>query len=240
MDFSNLSVEKNSLCEQVADKLENMILSDNTKLERKLPSEQSLAVAFGVSRPVIREALKLLRARGLVIPRNGEGTFICCPDPSMITDTMSRIAQLRNIDVESVYEVRITLELMAVRLCAERIDEKGLAALRKINDELEVSDNEKRTQIDIAFHQKIATLSGNPVLEIFIDAMVCMIAPIILTTVKDPNVLMVVMDDPKKNYHRRILEALENHDAVAAEVMMQKHLLYSLRNYEEAIRSLKE
>ena len=62
----NYHISKEVLCDQVADRLEQMILSDKTQVGQKLPSEQALATGFGVSRPVIREALAILRARGLV------------------------------------------------------------------------------------------------------------------------------------------------------------------------------
>ena len=58
---SEMQVNKKALYEIVADKLEDMILSDGTQIDKCLPSEQVLSASFGVSRPVIREALKILR-----------------------------------------------------------------------------------------------------------------------------------------------------------------------------------
>ena len=72
------------LYEQVADRLEARILSDPDTLGHKLPSEQALADGFSVSRPVVREALKLLKERRLVSVRNGEGVFVEKPDASAL------------------------------------------------------------------------------------------------------------------------------------------------------------
>ena len=69
----NTEIKRVTMYEQIADRLEEMILSDHISATDKLPSEQALATSFGVSRPVIREALMLLNARGLISQKNGEG-----------------------------------------------------------------------------------------------------------------------------------------------------------------------
>ena len=86
------TVVKTNLYEQIADYLEDMILNNKTmQEEKKLPSEQALAVTFGVSRNVVREALKLLKERGLIELRNGTGAYITKPEASNISDVVSRI-----------------------------------------------------------------------------------------------------------------------------------------------------
>ena len=70
------ALEGAHLYEQVADRLEQQILSHPDTVGTKLPSEQELAHGFSVSRPVVREALKLLKERQLVTVRNGEGVFV--------------------------------------------------------------------------------------------------------------------------------------------------------------------
>ena len=69
----DFAVSKVNLYEQIADRLETWILANSFEGQKKLPSEQALADEFCVSRNVIREALKLLKERGLVDSRNGTG-----------------------------------------------------------------------------------------------------------------------------------------------------------------------
>ena len=85
----NYHISKEVLCDQVADRLEQMILSDKAQVGQKLPSEQALATGFGVSRPVIREALAILRARGLVTVQAGKYSEAGCRRPLPAADGTS-------------------------------------------------------------------------------------------------------------------------------------------------------
>ena len=79
MQYIDGKGKKTNMYETIADKLEEMILTDAISIDEKLPSEQTLATSFGVSRPVIREALMLLNARGLISQKNGEGNYVSQP-----------------------------------------------------------------------------------------------------------------------------------------------------------------
>ena len=76
----DFAVSRVNLYEQIAGRLEEWILAHNFKEQEKLPSEQALAEEFNVSRNVVREALKLLKERGLVDSRNGTGSYVTKPD----------------------------------------------------------------------------------------------------------------------------------------------------------------
>ena len=69
----NYNVERVNLYESIANNLEEMILNDSSQIGQKLPSEQTMAANFGVSRNVIREALKILKERQLITLHIGEG-----------------------------------------------------------------------------------------------------------------------------------------------------------------------
>lgn len=231
MDGMDFKINKDAMYVTVADKLEKLILSDSMGPNKKLPSEQSLATSFGVSRPVIREALKLLNARGLVTPRNGEGSFTCQPHTSMITDTMSRIVHIQNIDMKCVFDVRATLEIMAARQCAEHITDAGVNELREINARMQqhVSNPDERAKLDIEFHQRVARISQNPILEIFIESMASLLYAMIIKPVG----VFAFSEDGIK-VHNLIINALESGDPDLAEDAMRAHLLASMSNYEYA------
>jgi GntR family transcriptional repressor for pyruvate dehydrogenase complex len=78
------------LFEQVASQLEGLILTGKIEVGAKLPPEGVLASQFGVSRPVVREALAQLRERGLTETVNGSGTYVRRPDSEGLTDVLLR------------------------------------------------------------------------------------------------------------------------------------------------------
>lgn len=226
---TDLKIQKDALYVVVADKLEDIILNDASMgVNHKLPNEQTLGETFGVSRPVVREALKLLNARGLITSRNGEGSFVCQPDYSMITDTVNRIVQLQNIDMKNVFEVRLTLESQAARLCALRIGEYGLTELSRINEQMSksVPDYNARTELDLQFHQTIARESGNPILELFVDSMASLVFRMIRQTV---DVADYSEDGVKE--HTLLISALRAGDPDEAEKITRHHLEASFNKY---------
>ncbi|WP_135555916.1 FadR/GntR family transcriptional regulator [Paenibacillus cymbidii] len=233
MQEIDFNVKHPNLYEAIAEKLETMILSDSSQLEQKLPSEQFLAASFGVSRPVIREALMLLKARGLITQRNGEGSFISTPDPRELTNTLNRIILLNNMDITSVFEIRVTLEIMAARLVAERASHDEIQTLTLINDEMEQlkHDLKKRVDLDIQFHTKLAELSGNSLLGNFVMSMTSL-----LEAMMTKSITVNGTNEEGIQYHRKIIEALRSGDPERAEDTVRGHLVSSMRNYEIASR----
>ena len=108
------------LFEQVASQLEGLILAGKIEVGAKLPPEGVLASQFGVSRPVVREALAQLRERGLTETVNGSGTYVRRPDSEGLTDVLLRHLHFGSLAapqaIESLYEARIAVEVMAARL----------------------------------------------------------------------------------------------------------------------------
>ncbi|MDF2724907.1 MAG: putative GntR family transcriptional regulator [Paenibacillus sp.] len=236
MQYIDFNVKPTNLYEVIAEKLEEMILRDSTQIEQKLPSEQSLAASFGVSRPVIREALMLLKARGLITQRNGEGSFISNPNPQELTNTINRMVQMNNIHPSNIFEVRVTLEIMACRLATERATEEALNELTLINDEMEQykEDRQKRVALDIQFHAKLAELSNNPLLAMFVKSTTSLLQNMLTQALELPGT-----HEDGISYHRRIIEALRSGDPGKAEDTIRGHLVTSMRNYEVASQQTK-
>lgn len=225
----DLQVGRNALCDQIADKIEQTILSDRTQVQQKLPSEQTLASGFGVSRSVIREALMILKERGLVLPRQGGGSYITIPSSSQMMETVSRLALMRDISMEDVYAVRIQLEVMSARLAAEHATAEDLAKLEKINREMEryQGDVDQRVSLDLRFHLQIASSSKNQMLKIFIQSLNSLLTPLIRSTL----VLPMASEDGV-HFHDRIIAALRAGDADASENIMREHMVLFARNSE--------
>lgn len=224
----NYHISKEILCDQVANRLEQMILSDKTQVGQKLPSEQALATGFGVSRPVIREALAILRERGLVTVQAGGGSSIIIPEPIQMLDVVNRLTRMHSISAEEAYEVRIQLEVMAARLAAVNATPEQLERMTETNREMEREKRTKaRAELDLKFHQQLAEASGNQLLNIYVQSMNG-----ILQTMLESVFGLLQSQEDSVSYHRRIIEALRSGDRDRSEAIIRDHLMMSMRNYE--------
>jgi GntR family transcriptional repressor for pyruvate dehydrogenase complex len=222
-------IKKVNMYEAIANRLEEMIISDIIRVDEKLPSEQILAINFGVSRPVIREALMLLKARGLVEQKNGEGAFISQPSPENMTDTVRRIIQIGGIDMPALCEVRVALEALSATLASEKAQKKDLDALRQINRQMTESRNDlaRRAELDVLFHVKIAEAGGNRLLIFFINSLASQLSEMI-----EKNLTLEGAAEDGERYHERIIDAISTQDAEVAEELMRNHIVMSMRNHE--------
>ncbi len=229
MDNINYSVKKVNLYEQIADQLETAILAPDSFPEEKLPSEQTLAERFGVSRTVIREALKLLKERDLVDMRTGEGAFIVRPHSSSVTSVMNRIIQVDNIDDAQVHEARLALETASSRLAALNAGPEDIARLRAILDEMaeKKDDLPRRIQLDADFHIAVAASSKNRIMEIFVSVMNSLMKDFISRGIQYPG-----GNEDGIQRHRAIFQAIADHDPQRAEREMAEHLKVSRHNVE--------
>lgn len=228
-----------NLYEQVADHLEQLILDpDNAAWAAgdQLPPEQELADSFGVSRNVVREAIKLLKERGLAEPRNGVGVYVTHPESDKLSELIYRFVLMNKIDIVSIYDTRILLEVHSCALAAERCTEEQLQKMRQLLNRMEdrtISVNERR-ETDYMFHVAIAQAAGNPMNEMLLSAF------------KDVFIAMIEkgifahggIEDACKR-HERIYKALEEHDVNAARAAMEDHLLYSQKQVIDYISQTK-
>lgn len=216
-----------SLYEQIADRLEDYIITHGFGEQEKLPSEQALADEFSVSRNVIREALKLLKERGLVDSRNGTGSYITKPEAANLSDVISRMVAMDNISSESIYEVRRILEVAACKNAARKVTPLQLYEMEELLEHLKDRSLtvQERREADFAFHEAIARAAGNPLLLILVQAMKNIFVEMI-----EKGIFMEGGIDDAIMRHNNILNALKEHDPVMAEDAMYDHLDFSLRN----------
>lgn len=229
MDYNGKTYQRSKLSEQIANALEEEIISAG-KVGERLPSEQHLAERFEASRTVVREALKILRARGLIDSRTGSGAYITRPDVQDLSHMVSRIILMdEDIDYSSIYDVRYFLEAAAARSVVahasdEQLDMLDEARLRLHNYNLGVLE---RRDLDFAFHQCLAEISGNRLLALLVETMGNVFKDIIKT-----GIFVEGGIDDAIIRHERIMNALRARDADLAEKMMFEHLHQSRQNYE--------
>lgn len=228
-----LAVSRVNLYEQIADKLEELILSAEY-IDEKLPSEQALAEQFAVSRNVVREALKILKERGLIESRNGTGSYITKPEAANLSDVISRMVVMDNIDYCAIYDVRIILETAACRSAAERVTTGQLMQMEELLERLKdrTMTVKERRETDFAFHEAIAEATGNPLLAVLIRAMKNVFIEMI-----EKGIFMTGGIDDAIMRHARIMDALRVHDPQEAEAAMFDHLQFSKKNVEQYLKN---
>ena len=160
--------DDNRLESQVFRLLFDKIRFGDYALGARLPSESELCEEHGVSRPVVRAALSKLRDSGLIVSRQGAGSFV----NSGVPTTHDGFTPLGSVtDISSFFRFRRIIEAASAELAAQNADENGVARLSAILEETQdrVRHGEETVQLDIKFHVTIAELSGNRFLAQTVD-----------------------------------------------------------------------
>jgi DNA-binding FadR family transcriptional regulator len=161
--------------ELIAAQLRRQIVRAAVKAGEKLPSETELMEQFGVSRPTIREAFRILETEQLIVVRPGSrgGAQVLAPDSSVATRYCGLLLQLQGATLADVYEARQIAEPACARLLALRRTEQDIADLAGVVAEIEsaidgwdrsVPDPAAWSRITHRFHQLILQRSGNQTL----------------------------------------------------------------------------
>jgi len=154
----------------VASQLRRQIVLGELKEGDQLPSESVLMEEFGVSRPTLREAFRILEAEGAITVRRGVrgGARVQVPDIDVAARHAGLLLQYRGTLLSDVYEVRTVLEPAAARMAAKRRTSADLARLQDAVDRQRdsVEDPGASFAADAEFHRLIVELSGNETLQV--------------------------------------------------------------------------
>lgn len=139
----------------------------------RLPTEGQLCESLGVSRTAVREALRGLKDRGLVLATPGRGSFVAAPDASILARNVSSLLMLQECSIDDVFEVRRSLEVFLAGLAAHHADD---VQLKEIDHAFQLVQSDSITSeqallADRDFHVAIAMASGNRLGAILVDAM---------------------------------------------------------------------
>ncbi len=208
-----------SLVEDVCDRLIAALPQGLAAANGLLPSERALAEQLGVSRPVVREAVKRLESQGLLEVQHGVGIR----QVDRLHLPLNRALALRvdnaSARLQQSLEVRRTLEPAVARLAALRLKPADLRELRALHQRLiECQSLEQAAEADMAFHHAIARASGNELFVLVLDSIADLGHESRLATMTQVGV------DRAIQQHSAILEALNKHDPQTAFDAMQTHL----------------
>lgn len=211
-----------NLYETVSDQLLSAIRTANLEPGARIPSERELGEQFGVSRTVIREAIRFLAAKGVLDVVSGSGVVVADVSHANVTETLDLYLQQRGpIEPAQIHEVREPLELSTTRLAAERGSDEQLAALADLCDRMEsvLDDIDAASAADVEFHRAIAEATGNPLFLVLVDSLGDVMMHIRRATLGDPERGRVSVEA-----HRRVADALIARDVEGAVAAMKDHL----------------
>ena len=215
-------VRTSRLYEQIVQQIEESIVKGDLKPGDQLPAERDLAHRFGVSRTAVREAVKALREKGLVEAYSGRGTFITDGTTQAVRQSLDLMVKIGQADgANHLAEVRAILEPEIAALAAVRIQEPELATMREAVSVMDRSgqDPEAYIEADLDFHLALAEGAANPLILSLLDSIVGLLREQRLRIFRVPG-------GPERGqfHHKRILEAIERHDAEKARQAMRAHL----------------
>lgn len=233
--FETVKSKDTSLPERVADQISQLIIDKRLTSEERLPSEFELAEQLNVGRGTIREAVKILVARNVLVIHRGKGTYIA-DHPGEMDDPLGFAFYPNQVQLGmDLLEVRSHLEPWVASVAAQRATEENRKELREkcILVEEDILNGRNHLQHDVDFHVSIAQCTQNlvvPKLIPIITYSVVLFGSLTGNTLRSETIIG----------HRAIMEAICNRDAETAERMMTQHLEENRVELERIFRSLEQ
>ncbi|MEW5977487.1 MAG: FadR/GntR family transcriptional regulator [Acidobacteriota bacterium] len=228
-----------TLVDQVLHQLESLVLDGVVGPGGRLPTEKEMSLKLGVSRSVVREAIRQLIAKGLVEARVGSGIYVRDLGSHLVTEPIKMLFRSRHFNTEAIMEVREVLEVKIAGLAAERAEAKDLEALQA---NVEALQNRKLTpaeyaEIDVSFHNILATACGNPLFVVLVSSISHVMINVRLRAFSLDDAKTV---DRAVFYHSHILERIKARDVEGARRAMEEHLVEARDTMRRADARLSE
>jgi GntR family transcriptional repressor for pyruvate dehydrogenase complex len=198
----------------------------------RFPSERELERQMGVSRGILREAFRVLEARGIVESRPGAGRFLKQLDGRNLFDLEAGFFRLEKAVLLDVCEARQIIEVRAAQLAAERGKDEDIARIGRVVDDFfraELGPREEQLDRDLDFHVAVARCSGNLVIRELVRVLVGIL--------REHRQQMHLPRDQWAalcSHHYEIYEAIRARDGLEAARRMAEHLVH-LREVLEQI-----
>jgi GntR family transcriptional repressor for pyruvate dehydrogenase complex len=227
-----------SLSQRVSEELERWIVENGREEGARLPSERDLASRFGVSRTVIREAVRVLTAKGLLKVQAGSGTLITRPSSQSVSQTLALYLRTRDValDYAQVHEARRLLEVEIAGRAAERRTAEDLSGMEAILRETagEIRDAGHFARLDVAFHNALADAARNPLFRILLDSLGDVLYQVRYTAFELPGTVGRALA-----CHRAVFEAVSKADPDAARRAMIEHLREAEETQKETMEFIR-
>jgi GntR family transcriptional repressor for pyruvate dehydrogenase complex len=217
--------------DQVARQIQQLVTGQQLSPGDRIGREEDLAARFGVSRPTLREALRILSSAHLVqaVKGPGGGVFVAAtPEDAMALSVSTLIGSMvrsGSIGIEEMLETRMMVEVPLAGLAALRAGREDVERLRVLVDDLEAAANDPGafSAIKAQIHRTVAALAENRVA----SALAAWIADVLVPAVLD-HVAPAVVESVVVDQLRDLVSAIDRADPAAAEGAMRVHLVYAM------------
>jgi DNA-binding FadR family transcriptional regulator len=233
-DFPKIKFQ--SRTDLVADKITNSIINGELSEGELLPPESRLCEIFGVSRSILREAIRALVSKGLVEVKQGHGTFVRLPKIEVAEEALRNYLMTNRFSLVQLMEIRTPIEVEAAGLAAERREEKHISTMEKSLEILNTDSNsvEVYADADETFHKTIIDASNNPLFGIMIRSIMGNLHIGRQLSIRHFGIAVVIKE------HQAILEAIKNKETIAAATKMKEHMEEYLNRINEVNLLLKK
>lgn len=231
------------LPDQLASKLERSIVAREFHPGQRLPSERSWAVKLGVSRAALREALRLLAERGLVVRRHGAGTFVSERPDERRADPWTQLLQRQPLMQTDLLEFREMLEIRCAELAVMRAEPDDLARLATCHAAVAAAyagaDRAEQVRADVAFHRAIADATRNPVFSYLVATLLELLHQHVLLSIAD-----LTPDSTEAHalaaQHAALWRAISARDAPMAAAAARGHIDFVRRRWQRRLEDRQE
>jgi GntR family transcriptional regulator, transcriptional repressor for pyruvate dehydrogenase complex len=227
--------------EAVSEQIHDRIREGEWQVGDKIPSERALAARFGVSRVVIREAMRHLGAMGLIEVRHGSGTYVRRATDRPVSQSVTLLLELQKASYVDLMTVRRSLELTSARLAASRVTPDDRKALTKIMAKMDKTARKGLATLpaygeygkhDLELHMLVAKVARNEPLATLISA----ILPMLLAPRMDIARQYVGLEqylarrgiELMHEEHQDIVDSISEGNPGRAEKVMGRHLARSV------------
>ncbi len=223
------------LVDRVVKEMQRMILSGELGPGTRLPPERELAQQLGISRTVMREAVHILVARGLLETRPGIGTTVRQVTSGQVAEPLRLVLQAQGhpVSIDHLHEVRSILEVAIADLAAIEATSEDLEALKQAMARMEEAAGQpgEFAQRDAEYHQVLAQATHNPLLILLLGSIRDLMQEVRQLVASQPGLPQSVLA-----YHRCILERVLAGDPAGARKEMRAHLEQARQAQEDALR----
>lgn len=235
--MSNKRIQIKKIYEEVTDALVEMIKKGELQPGDRLDSVEQLAQNFDVSRSAVREALSGMRAMGLIVMRQGEGTFVTKFDASNFTLPINTGLLMKKEDIREIYEVRKILEVGAAKSAAIHHKIEDLIPLKEAIIEMEQakSNGEIGEGADMRFHLAVANATHNDILIHLMRS----VSEVMLSVLRETRQVLVYTEKKTVsliNEHQLIYDAIKNREPEKAHQYMLEHLTNVEKSLEKYMK----
>jgi len=214
-------VKRSSTVERIVENLINLIKQRKLQKGDKLPSERQLCEIIGISRPILREALKALQVMNIIDIRQGAGAYVKGLEPENVIEHLDIVFHLDSSLYHDLYEARKVLESSIAGMAAMNIKDSEIEAIEENfrRAAADIADEASFLERDLELHNLIMRAAGNRIIPVFMQSINQLSLLLRKQSNAQPNIRQNTMRD-----HEQIINALKSRDPDKAARAMEQHI----------------